>query len=195
MVEDDLIIVDSRPKRADAVKNRQLLLDTARRLFDNEGVGAVSMSAIAQRANVGKGTLYRHFSDKGELLHALLDEDMRQLQDRTLERMRMGYEAADNLRWFFDQAITFVIKHSDSLCEASSNGSIPMLQHPAHMWWRQTIIGLLTQAGVTGDVNYKADVFYVMLDVTTIRFQRRTLGYDSERIFNGFCELLDTLLS
>src|SRR5690606_28617432 len=137
------VLTDLRPKRSDAVKNRQLLLDTARRLFEVEGVESVSMSAIAQRANVGKGTLYRHFSDKGELLHALLDEDMRQLQDRTLSRMREGHPPFDNLVWFIEQAVNFVIKNSDSLCEASFTGSSPMLQHPAHPWWRQTIIGLL----------------------------------------------------
>lgn len=190
MQEENLIIVDARPKRSDAVKNRQLLLDTARRLFEVEGVGAVSMSAIAQKARVGKGTLYRHFTDKGDLLHALLDEDMRQLQDRTLRRMREEHDPFDMLNWFIEQAVTFVIHNSDSLCEASTNGS-SILQHPAHLWWRQTIIGLLTQSGAQGDLSYLTDVIYVMLDVTTIRFQRRTLGYDRDRILAGFRDLLE----
>ena len=191
MLDENLIMVESRPKRSDAVKNRQLLLDTARRLFDEDGVEEVSMSAIAQKAQVGKGTLYRHFSDKGELLHALLDEDMRQLQDRTLERIREGHDPFNNLNWFIEQAVMFVIKNSDSLCEASNSTSIPMLQHPAHLWWRQTIIGLLTQSGARGDLSYLTDVIYVMLDVTTIRFQRRALGYDHERIIAGFQEMLE----
>lgn len=194
MADDNLILLDNRPKRSDAQKNRQLLLDTARQLFNIEGVGEVSMSAIAQAAQVGKGTLYRHFSDKGELLHALLDEDMRQLQNRTLERMRHNSDTLDNLKWFVEQAVSFVIKNSDPLCEASSNGAVPMLQHPAHMWWRQTIIGMLTQAGAQGDVSYMADVIYVMLDVTTIRFQRRTLNYEQERILSGFYELIDAFV-
>ena len=194
MQDENLIIMESRPKRSDAVKNRQLLLDTARRLFESEGVEDVSMSAIAQKAQVGKGTLYRHFSDKGDLLHALLDEDMRQLQDKTLQHMREGHDPFDNLNWFIEQAVTFVIHHSDSLCEASSNGSSPILQHPAHLWWRQTIIGLLTQSGAQGDVSYLTDVIYVMLDVTTIRFQRRALGYDRERILDGFRNLLEKFI-
>lgn len=191
MQDENLMMIESRPKRSDAVKNRQLLLDTARHLFDVDGVEAVSMSAIAQEAHVGKGTLYRHFSDKGELLHALLDEDMRQLQDQTLERISEGHDPFDNLNWFIEQAVMFVIKNSDSLCEASNNAAIPMLQHPAHLWWRQTIIGLLTQSGASGDVSYLTDVIYVMLDVTTIRFQRRALGYDRDRILAGFHDLLE----
>jgi len=193
MQNDNLLILpdNPQPKRADAVRNRKHLLDTARRMFEAEGVESVSMSAIAQKAKVGKGTLYRHFSDKGELLHALLDEDMRQLQEDTLRRMREVDDAFDNLTWFIDQAVGFVITNSDSLCEASNNGSDPMLQHPAHLWWRQTITGLLTQSGAEGDISYMTDVIYVMLDVSTIRFQRRALGYDRERILQGFRNLIE----
>ena len=194
MPHDNLILPDERPKRADAIRNRQLLLDTARRLFEVEGVESVSMSAVAQKARVGKGTLYRHFSDKGELLHALLDEDMRQLQEETLQRIRDGQDPFDNLKWFIQQTLNFVLHNSDSLCEASNNASTPMLQHPAHLWWRQTIIGLLTQSGAQGDLSYLTDVIYVMLDVTTIRFQRRALGYDRERILEGINDLLERFI-
>lgn len=194
MQDENLILVDTRPKRADAIKNQQLLLDTARRLFDDEGVESVSMSAIAQKANVGKGTLYRHFSDKGALLHALLDEDMRQFQERTLSHMRKGNDSENNLFWFIEQALGFIITNSDSLCEASMNSSQPILQHPAHFWWRQTILSLLRQCGVQGDISYMTDVIYVMLDVSTIRFQRRALGYDKDRILNGLHDMIQRFI-
>jgi len=194
MQDENLILFDSRPKRADAIKNQQLLLDTARQLFETEGVESVSMSAIAQKANVGKGTLYRHFSDKGELLHALLDEDMRQLQERTLNHMREGHAPVDNLMWFIEQAVTFVIHNSDSLCEASNHGSRPAFQHPAQLWWRQTIISLLTQCETQGDISYMTDVIYIMLDVSTIRFQRRALNYDKDRILNGLHETVNRFI-
>jgi AcrR family transcriptional regulator len=74
---------ESLPSRADALKNRALLLETARRLFSEQGVEAVSMTAIADAAGVGKGTLYRHFENKAQLCQALLDDDQRALQERT----------------------------------------------------------------------------------------------------------------
>jgi AcrR family transcriptional regulator len=194
MQDKNLILPESRPKRADAIRNQTLLLDTARHLFDAEGVESVSMSAIAQKAKVGKGTLYRHFSDKGELLHALLDEDMRQLQEKTLGYMREGHAPFDSLMWFINHALTFVIKNSDSLCEASMNSSRPMLQHPAQLWWRQTIMSLLTECGTQGDLSYMSDVIYVMLDVTTIRYQRRALGYNQERILAGLRDILERFI-
>ncbi|MFC5749790.1 TetR/AcrR family transcriptional regulator [Actinomadura rugatobispora] len=59
------------PSRSDAVRNRRLLLDAAARTFAERGV-EVSIGEIAQCAGVGKGTVFRHFSSKGELLAAIM---------------------------------------------------------------------------------------------------------------------------
>lgn len=56
--------------RADAQKNRQRLIDAAVELILEVG-GDPSRDAIAQRAGVGIGTLYRHFPDQQALLHAV----------------------------------------------------------------------------------------------------------------------------
>ena len=55
--------------RADARRNRQRLLDVAIELILQAG-GEPSRDAIAERAGVGIGTLYRHFPDQQSLLHA-----------------------------------------------------------------------------------------------------------------------------
>lgn len=55
--------------RADALKNRQRLIEVAIELILEVG-GDPSRDAIAARAGVGIGTLYRHFPDQQSLLHA-----------------------------------------------------------------------------------------------------------------------------
>jgi AcrR family transcriptional regulator len=55
--------------RADARKNRQRLIEVAVELVLEVG-GAPARDAIAERAGVGIGTLYRHFPDQQSLLHA-----------------------------------------------------------------------------------------------------------------------------
>jgi AcrR family transcriptional regulator len=57
--------------RADAQRNRERILDAANALLATRGVD-VSVDEIAQRAQVGVGTLYRNFPTKGALLEALL---------------------------------------------------------------------------------------------------------------------------
>jgi AcrR family transcriptional regulator len=63
--------------RADALRNRQRILDSAREAFTELGEQA-QMDDIARRAGVGVGTLYRHFKTKdvlvGELLRLKLSE-------------------------------------------------------------------------------------------------------------------------
>ncbi|EIV95456.1 TetR/AcrR family transcriptional regulator [Frankia sp. QA3] len=61
--------------RADARRNRQAILATARRVFAEQGIQA-SLDEIAQRANVGNATLYRHFGSRCQLVAAALSEQM-----------------------------------------------------------------------------------------------------------------------
>lgn len=60
-----------RRPRADAQRNRDHILDVAEQHFAEHGVMG-SLDAIAKRAGVGAGTLYRHFPTREALLAALL---------------------------------------------------------------------------------------------------------------------------
>ena len=64
-----------RPLRADAARNRQLLLNAAREAFTRHGVTA-SLDDVARAAGVGPGTLYRHFPTRDALVLAVIDEGL-----------------------------------------------------------------------------------------------------------------------
>jgi AcrR family transcriptional regulator len=55
--------------RADAARNREKLLTAATALFDEQGTDA-PLEAVARRAGVGIGTLYRHFPTRDALVEA-----------------------------------------------------------------------------------------------------------------------------
>ncbi|MEO5900979.1 MAG: helix-turn-helix domain-containing protein [Ilumatobacteraceae bacterium] len=59
-----------RPKRADALRNYEALLAAARQAFATDGTEA-SLEDIARRANVGIGTLYRHFPTRRDLFEGV----------------------------------------------------------------------------------------------------------------------------
>ena len=65
----------SRHMRADARRNYDLLVSAAREVFDEDGGGA-SMEAIARRAGVGVGTLYRHFPKRIDVVEAVYRTDV-----------------------------------------------------------------------------------------------------------------------
>jgi AcrR family transcriptional regulator len=60
-----------RQLRADAARNRKLLLDAAAAVFAERGTEA-SVAEIAQRAGMGKGTVFRHFPSKEDLIAAII---------------------------------------------------------------------------------------------------------------------------
>ncbi|MFD7074678.1 TetR/AcrR family transcriptional regulator [Nocardioides sp. NPDC059952] len=69
----------ANPTRSDAVRNRDLLVTAAREVLAEQGLDA-PMSAVAKRAGVGQGTLYRHFPDRLALATAVLEENVRDIE-------------------------------------------------------------------------------------------------------------------
>jgi AcrR family transcriptional regulator len=67
-----------RPKRADARRNYEKLLRAAGDAFEQDGTGA-SLEDIARRAEVGIGTLYRHFPTRQALLEAVYIDEVEEM--------------------------------------------------------------------------------------------------------------------
>jgi AcrR family transcriptional regulator len=192
-MDENLIFPDPRPSRADAVKNRQLLMQTAQRLFADKGVDAVTMENLADAAGVGKGTLYRHFpKGKVELCQVLIDQDQRDLQDRTLKRLREHGDPLLDLEWFLREVIAFVVRNQTLMFAEALMGGL--LDHPAHLWWRQTIRGLLARIKLDVDLDYTTDLIFVMLDPRTIQYQMNARSYAPERIADGLITILNRIL-
>ena len=62
--------MDSRPRRADALRNYERVLAAAKEVFGELGVTA-PLDEIARRAGVGNATMYRHFPSRRELVIAV----------------------------------------------------------------------------------------------------------------------------
>ncbi len=65
------------PERSDAVRNRATIIEAARELIAEPG--ELKLSAVARRAGVGQGTLYRHFATREELVRAIYDYEIDEL--------------------------------------------------------------------------------------------------------------------
>lgn len=70
-----LMNTSTRPLRADAAHNRALLLAAAEEEFAEKGVDA-TIADIARRAGVAKGTVFRHFATKEDLIGAIIGEHL-----------------------------------------------------------------------------------------------------------------------
>ncbi|HEY2005029.1 MAG TPA: helix-turn-helix domain-containing protein [Solirubrobacteraceae bacterium] len=75
-----------RPLRADARRNRERIIESARSVFAEYGAEA-QMDDVARRAGVGVGTVYRHFPTKEALMVELVRQKYRLFADRMREAL------------------------------------------------------------------------------------------------------------
>ncbi|MFD7121871.1 TetR/AcrR family transcriptional regulator [Streptomyces sp. NPDC059883] len=108
-------------RRADMLRNRRLLLQAATEAFAELGTD-VSMGEIAQRAGLAKGTVFRHFASKEDLLAAI----MLQLVDRligTAERLAEADDADAALVEFMAESIE-TLAADRAFCEVIGRPSL-----------------------------------------------------------------------
>jgi AcrR family transcriptional regulator len=99
--------------RRDARRNRALIIEAAREVFAAGGFDA-PLDAVARRAGVGHGTLYRHFADRYALAAAIFDENV-----RDIENLAAAYAGRVDA---FDALLRAVVDH-----QVRSHGLLPAL--------------------------------------------------------------------
>ena len=96
----------SRKPRADAAKNRDLLVAAAKEVLGQGGPNA-SLEAVAREAGVGIGTLYRHFPTREALFHAVFGREVEQLVT-ALESLETAVEPVEALRGWLHSNVAVV---------------------------------------------------------------------------------------
>ncbi|MCP3380696.1 MULTISPECIES: TetR/AcrR family transcriptional regulator [unclassified Bradyrhizobium] len=96
----------TRKPRADAVRNRERVLEAAKLVF-NAGGPEASLEAVAKRAGVGIGTLYRHFPTREDLFEAVYRREVEQLSELA-EQLKNAKDPVDALRRWLGSTVEFV---------------------------------------------------------------------------------------
>ncbi len=96
----------TRKPRADAVRNRERVLEAAKVVF-SEGGSDASLEAVALTAGVGIGTLYRHFPTREALFEAVYRREVQHLADLA-EQLKQKEQPVDALRHWMRSNVRFV---------------------------------------------------------------------------------------
>ena len=96
----------TRKPRADSLRNREVLLATAKSAFTADGV-EVALEEIARRAGVGIGTLYRHFPTRSALLSEVYRREVEQLAEAA-DRLLAGEPPVRALELWFEELIGYM---------------------------------------------------------------------------------------
>src|SRR5579883_3053021 len=95
-----------RKPRSDSIRNRELLLKAAAKVFSAGGPEA-SLEAVAKRAGVGIGTLYRHFPTRDALFEAVYRREVEQLSELA-DALKDDPDPVDALRRWLRSNVEFV---------------------------------------------------------------------------------------
>ncbi|MBL1079113.1 helix-turn-helix transcriptional regulator [Nocardia sp. 2] len=162
--------------RADARRNRVLVLAAAQRAFAERGT-AVSLAEIARRAGVGAGTVHRHFPTKNDLLQAVLQQRV----DRLTELALHCRESGDPEAGFFDFCAEVVTSTpaNKALCDVfeSDDGWPRSAMHGSGARFHHAVADLLATAQRQGAVRPDLTLADV-LDIFTgcVAMQRSSRG-------------------
>jgi len=123
-----LSVAAPRIERADAVRNRRRLLATAREMLAEQGADKLTMDGLAERAGLGKGTVFRRFGTRAGIFQALLDDEERAFQDRVLAGpppLGPGAPPLDRLIAYGRARVGFLFAHRE-IARAALDGSQPV---------------------------------------------------------------------
>lgn len=96
--------------RADARRNYERIVATAREVFFEQGVEA-PLDDIVKRAGVGAGTLYRHFPNRDVLIEAVYRSEIEEIADLS-SALAKALSAEDALREWFRELVRFHTERS-----------------------------------------------------------------------------------
>jgi AcrR family transcriptional regulator len=192
----DLPVAQRPTERADAARNRQKILCSARRLIAERGLEHVSMDDIAADAGVGKGTLFRRFGDRASLAHALLDTTEAEFQEQLIRGeppLGPGAPPCERVIAFGEALIDLCVQRRDLMAEVQSGPR--WLRTNIYSSYRAHLAYLVAQVAPQQDAEFAADALLAVLRADLVNHLVSDRGMDIERLKHGFRALATSLLS
>ena len=184
------LLDEEPPERSDAARNREALLAAADELIAEVGVGGVTMDAVATRAGVGKGTVFRRFDSRAGLMAAVLDRSESQLQGRILSGpppLGPGAPPLDRLL-AFGHARTELNRIHGALIMAT--GRVGARSYAAASFNAMHVRDLLGELGVHGDLAFLATALLAPLEAPILEQHMEVEEMALDRFMNAWDDLV-----
>ncbi|MCO7175783.1 TetR/AcrR family transcriptional regulator [Sporolactobacillus kofuensis] len=189
--------MSDQPQRRDANEISKSILQTTESLFSQYGVGNVSMHQIAKAANVGQGTMYRRYANKGDLCLELMSENFHALQEHMLQslaelkaepvKVRMQALFKLHLKFLEKHTQLFETIHSYITC---TNTTKPFYEKAPYIFLHQTIRSLLEEAIESKEsrpinADFTAHTLIASMNPKIYNFLRQKNGYSAKEVIEN----------
>jgi AcrR family transcriptional regulator len=183
------LLGDAAPERRDAARNREALLVAAAALIDECGIDSITMDAVAARAGVGKGTVFRRFGSREGLMGALLNFSETEWQASVISGpppLGPGAPPMERLLAFGRSRLETTLRLADLIRAAGRAGS---RSYAAYSFVAMHTRHLMGELGVTGDIALLSTALLAPLEVPILEQQVHIEGIDVDRIYEAWAEL------
>lgn len=169
--------------------------------FKQYGYGKVTMDEIAKGTGTGKGTLYRYFPSKDDLLLACIQQNISEMEQDIEEAMEKNIHTVERLQSFFS-IVSFHINSIDIRHLAEIERKVPkayrMIQQAREKLIRTNLIGMLEEGKKNGVFrpNLDSDFTSKMLIGVADHMTRPEvlLSISNKNLKQVFREILSTIL-
>jgi AcrR family transcriptional regulator len=183
------LLGEPTPERRDAARNREALLVAAQALIDHCGIDGLTMDAVAARAGVGKGTVFRRFGSREGLMAAVLNFSESEWLASVISGpppLGPGAPPMERLVAFGRSRLQHNLMLADLIRAAGWSGPRSFAAYSfAAMHTRH----LMNELRVSGDVTLLATALLAPLEVPILDQQVRIEGMDLDRIMEGWEDL------
>lgn len=190
----DLPLGTKPAERADAARNRQRLLATAREMLLEEGPDRLTMDSLAERSGLGKGTVFRRFGTRAGIFAALLDDGERAFQEQVLAGpppLGPGAPPLDRLVAYGKARIHFLVEYHE-IARAALDGRQPIppgRQTPMSQAHIRVLLGQIDLG--SSDLDLLATQLTAALDGPLLLYvSTADVGRSEQRLGKGWQELV-----
>ncbi|MDR7160473.1 helix-turn-helix domain-containing protein [Arthrobacter sp. BE255] len=179
-------------ERSDAARNRERLLGAARELIEECGADGLTMDRLAERAGVGKGTVFRRFGSRAGLMMTLLSDAEAEFQSRFMfgpPPLGPGAPGLERLVAFGAARIAYVLEYGE-LARAADESAHNRFDVPAAVLWHRHIELLLREEGMDADPRLMAMALSATLDPERLLHAVRIHGIEPGRLAESWRELV-----
>ncbi|GAA1522382.1 TetR/AcrR family transcriptional regulator [Nocardioides humi] len=176
--------------RRDAARNREALLQAAAELVERCGVADLTTDAVAARAGVGKGTVFRRFGSREGLMASLLDHREQEWQASVISGPPPLGPGAPPMERLLAFGASRLRHHREQAALIEAAGSTWGENYAVLGFVALHVRMLLTQLGVHGDLGYLATALVAPLSVPVLRQQIDVGGLTEEQVIAGWTDLV-----
>lgn len=192
--------MNQRKERKDASEHRRIILKKAQYLFNEHGVDEVNMHQIAKEAGIGQGTLYRKYSNKGELCLDLMKERIQLSMDNINQYLtdHKVKPVVGRLQQVCAYCIDFIEEQSPWLSAIKAPGCeenrVLVYRTPYYQFLHATFRSLLEEAfeqegNTFQDATFTADAILAAMNPSLYLFLRDDRSFTKNEVLQHISDL------